>query len=72
LQRSNDVSDGGEELYFDAIDQNVNMDEIIASAVTQIQSTPSSHIGNSREKVEEISTFNDDFSKRLPPRAHDL
>ncbi|GET58258.1 hypothetical protein GLOIN_2v1763033 [Rhizophagus irregularis DAOM 181602=DAOM 197198] len=24
--------------------------------------------GNSREKFEEISTFNDDFSKRLPSR----
>ncbi|CAB4437894.1 unnamed protein product [Rhizophagus irregularis] len=58
-QKSNDVSDGGEELYFDAMDQNVNMDEMPASAVTQIQSISSSHIGNSREKFEEISTLND-------------
>ncbi|CAG8691444.1 4733_t:CDS:2 [Rhizophagus irregularis] len=66
-QKSNDVSDGGEELYFDAMDQNVNMDEMPATAVTQIQSTSSSHIGNSREKFEEISTLNV-LAKRLPSR----
>jgi hypothetical protein len=35
------------------------MDEMPASAVTQIQSISSSHIGNSREKFEEIGTLND-------------
>ncbi|PKY33656.1 hypothetical protein RhiirB3_452734 [Rhizophagus irregularis] len=47
--------------------KNVNMDEMPATAVTQIQSTSSSHIGNSREKFEEISTLNV-LAKRLPSR----
>ena len=51
------------------MDQNVIMDQMtVASTTLQIRPSSSSHIGNSYEKFEEISTLNDDFRKRLPSR----
>lgn len=47
LPSHDDISDGGAELYFDAIDQNVIMDQTPApSVVTNIKTSSSSHIGN--------------------------
>ncbi|CAB4414013.1 unnamed protein product [Rhizophagus irregularis] len=56
LQQSNDVSDGGEESYFDAIDQNVITDQktMPSTSTLQIKPSSSSHIGTATRNLKKL------------------
>ncbi|CAB4413894.1 unnamed protein product [Rhizophagus irregularis] len=53
---SNDVSDGGEESYFDAMDQNVitNQKTMPSTSTLQIKPSSSSHIGTATRNLKKL------------------